>query len=127
LLLESELGISPWLHDRLASDVALPSSQLPGDAGDTFKQDVMSYHVKFVVISSGSVNPVWKLVRFSAGDGPWLATANRTRTHDYSSLSVLLSNQTANVATRRRRSALLFRTATERLLHGDSAPVVRKR
>jgi hypothetical protein len=82
LLLESELGISPWLHDRLASDFALPSSQLPSDAGDTFKQDVMSYHVKFVVISSGSVNPVWKLVRFTAGDGPSLVTANRTRTHD---------------------------------------------
>jgi hypothetical protein len=82
LLLESELGISSWLRDRLASDLALPSSQLPSDAGDTFKQDVMSYHVKFVVISSGSVNPVWKLVRFTAGDGPSLITANRTRTHD---------------------------------------------
>lgn len=82
LLLESDLGISTWLRDRLASDIALPSSQLPSDAGDTFKQDVMSYHVKFVVISSGSVNPVWKLVRFSAGDGSTLATANRTRTHD---------------------------------------------
>lgn len=82
LLLESELGISQWLADRLASDVALPSSQLSSDSSDTFKQDVMSYHVKFVVISSGSVNPVWKLVRFTAGDGPSLVTANRTRTHD---------------------------------------------
>jgi hypothetical protein len=82
LLLQSELGISAWLRDRLQSERALPSSQIPSDAGDTFKQDVMSYHVKFVVISSGSVNPVWKLVRLSAGDGSTLVTANRTRTHD---------------------------------------------
>jgi hypothetical protein len=82
LLLESQLGISEWLRDRLQSEIALPSSQLPKDAGDTFKQDVMSYHVKFVVTSSGTVNPVWKLVRFSAGDGSTLASVNRTRTHD---------------------------------------------
>lgn len=82
LLLESELGISLWLRDRLNSDIALPSSQLPADAGDTFKQDAMSYHVKFVVISAGSVNPVWKLVRFSGGEGSTLVNANRTRTHD---------------------------------------------
>ena len=81
-LLESELGISAWLRDRLQTELALPSSQLPSDAGDTFKQDVMSYHVKFVVISAGTVNPVWKLVRFSANDSSTLATANRTRTHD---------------------------------------------
>lgn len=82
LLLESELGISSWLRDRLQTDRALPSSQIPSDAGDTFKQDVMSYHIKFVVISSGTVNPVWKLVRISAGDGSTLLTADRTRTHD---------------------------------------------
>ncbi|MGY3132292.1 hypothetical protein ACVWZM_002974 [Bradyrhizobium sp. USDA 4501] len=82
LLLESHLGISEWLRDRLQSELALPSSQLPTDAGDTFKQDVLSYHVKFVLISSGTINPVWKLVRFSAGDGSTLASVNRTRTHD---------------------------------------------
>ncbi|MGY8635604.1 hypothetical protein RAD15_24315 [Bradyrhizobium sp. 14AA] len=82
LLLESELGISSWLRDRLQTERALPSSQIPSDAGDTFKQDVMSYHIKFVVISSGTVNPAWKLVRISVGDGSTLLTANRTRTHD---------------------------------------------
>ncbi|WP_342738609.1 hypothetical protein [Bradyrhizobium sp. B117] len=82
LLLESQLGISEWLRDRLQSELALPSSALPKDAGDTFKQDVLSYHVKFVVISTGTINPVWKLVRFSAGDGSTLGSLNRTRTHD---------------------------------------------
>jgi hypothetical protein len=82
LLLESDLGISIWLNDRLQTERALPSSQIPKDSGDLFKQDVMSYHVKFVVVSSGNVNPVWKLVRFSAGEGSSLVTANRTRSHD---------------------------------------------
>lgn len=82
LLLESDLGISTWLTDRLQTERALPSSQMPKDSGDLFKQDVMSYHVKFVVVSSGNVNPVWKLVRFSAGEGSSLLTANRTRSHD---------------------------------------------
>jgi hypothetical protein len=81
-LLESHLGISEWLRDRLQSEFALPSSSIPKDAGDTFKQDVISYHVKFVVITSGTANPVWKLVRFSAGEGSTLASLGRTRTHD---------------------------------------------
>lgn len=99
LLLESELGISSWLRDRLQSNIALPSSQLPSDAGDTFKQDVMSYHVKFVVISSGNINPVWKLVRFSADDGTTLAAANRTRTHDLLiTFGAAFKPGTANVA-----------------------------
>lgn len=81
LLLESDLGISLWLRDRLQTERALPSSQMPKDSGELFKQDVMSYHVKFVVVSSGNINPVWKLVRFSGNEGTLLA-ANRTRSHD---------------------------------------------
>jgi hypothetical protein len=81
LLLESDLGISLWLTDRLQTARVLPSSQLPKDPGDLFKQDVMSYHVKFVVTSAGNINPVWKLTRFSGNEGT-LAAANRTRTHD---------------------------------------------
>jgi hypothetical protein len=83
LLLESELGISQWLADQLITNQVLPSSPLSKNADPSFKQDVLSYHVKFIVISSGSVTPTWKLVRIATGNGSLpLASANRTRTHD---------------------------------------------
>jgi hypothetical protein len=83
LLLESQLGISQWLSDQLAMNRALPSSALSSKSDPTFKQDVLSYHVKFIVISSGNVTPTWKLVRLATGNGSLpLASANRTRTHD---------------------------------------------
>jgi hypothetical protein len=83
LLLESELGISEWLHDHLIAERLLPSSELSTKSDPTFKQDILSYHVKFIVISSGSVTPTWKLVRLTTGNGNLpLASINRTRTHD---------------------------------------------
>jgi hypothetical protein len=83
LLLVSQLGISEWLNDHLIAEKLLPSSSLSASSDPSFKQDVLSYHVKFVVISSGSVTPTWKLVRVTTGNGSLpLASANRTRTHD---------------------------------------------
>jgi hypothetical protein len=83
LLLESELGISQWLQDHLIAEVLLPSSEMPAQSNPAFKQDILSYHVKFIIISSGSVTPTWKLVRISTGNGNLaLASINRTRTHD---------------------------------------------
>jgi hypothetical protein len=83
LLLESDLGIADWLRDHLVTQTLLPSSRLTDKNDPTFKQDVLSYHVKFVVISSGSVTPTWKLVRVASGNGSLpLASAGRTRTHD---------------------------------------------
>jgi len=83
LLLESELGISEWLSDHLISNGLIRSSAAMSSTDPMFKQDayVISYHVTFVVISSGSVAPVWKLVRVSSG-GQSLVSAGRTRTHD---------------------------------------------
>jgi hypothetical protein len=82
-LLESELGINQWLTDHLVANQLLPSSSLSDSSDPAFKQDILSYHVKFIVISSGNVTPTWKLVRFSTGNGSLpLASINRTRTHD---------------------------------------------
>lgn len=82
-LLESELGISQWLSDQLIANQVLPSSPLSKNADPSFRQDVLSYHVKFIVISSGNVTPTWKLVRITTGNGALpLVSANRTRTHD---------------------------------------------
>lgn len=79
-LLLSELGVTEWLRDSLKSRFYLPSST--GEKGDPFfKQDFLSYHVRFVVVSSGGISPTWKLVRISTGGLP-LVAAGRTRTHD---------------------------------------------
>lgn len=80
-LLINELGISEWLHDSLTSRNYLPPSS--GSKSDPFyKQDFLSYRIKFIVISSGSISPVWKLTRISFGGGQPLASIGRTRTHD---------------------------------------------
>jgi hypothetical protein len=82
LLLVNELGVTEWLRDSLKMRNYLPSSE--GVKGDPFfKQDYLSYHIKFLVVSSGSVTPTWKLIRIATGNGGLpLASANRTRTHD---------------------------------------------
>lgn len=83
LLLESDLGIKEWLFDALYADYWNPSSELTKNADPAFKQEYLSYHVKFVVISTGTATPTWKLVRFTSGNGNLpLLSANRTRTHD---------------------------------------------
>jgi hypothetical protein len=83
LLLESDLGIQKWLFDALYADFWTPSSQLTKNADGAFKQEYLSYHVRFIVISGGSATPTWKLVRFTSGNGNLpLLSANRTRTHD---------------------------------------------
>jgi hypothetical protein len=83
LLLESDLGIVEWLRNALTVDYFTPSSEQTKNSDPAFKQESLSYHVKFVVISSGSVTPTWKLVRIATGNGSLpLAGVNRTRTHD---------------------------------------------
>jgi hypothetical protein len=83
LLLESDLKIQEWLYNSLYVDYFTPSSAITKDADGAFKQEYLSYHVKFVVISSGTATPTWKLARLTTGNGslPFLG-ANRTRTHD---------------------------------------------
>ena len=81
--MESDLKIKEWLFDALYVDYFTPSSQLTKDADGAFKQEYLSYHMKFVVISSGTATPTWKLARFTSGNGNLpLLGANRTRTHD---------------------------------------------
>jgi len=83
LLLESNLGITQWLYNTLYIDYFNPSSEVTKDADGAFKQEYLSYHIQFVVISSGSATPTWKLVRLTTGNGSLpLVGANRTRTHD---------------------------------------------
>jgi hypothetical protein len=53
-----------------------------GGAGG-FAQDSFSQELKFIIVSSGNIQPTWKLVQVSANTGntPFFSTG-RTRTHD---------------------------------------------
>ncbi len=83
-LLKSDLGIEAFLREAVPGSVVFHSSAVAaGGAGKTAKYDVFSYEIKFVVVTNGSVNPVWKLVNVTAGTGSLpLVNAGRTRTHD---------------------------------------------
>jgi hypothetical protein len=52
-----------------------------GAAG--FAQDSVSREIKFIIVSSGNLQPTWKLVQVAAntGNAPFFSTG-RTRTHD---------------------------------------------
>ncbi|MEJ0076161.1 MAG: hypothetical protein WDO17_12055 [Alphaproteobacteria bacterium] len=82
-LIEAQLGIKEWLSDALKATYYLPSSTMTTKGDTPFKQDAISYHIKFIIITSGNATPTWKLVRIATGNGNSpLAAAGRTRTHD---------------------------------------------
>ncbi|KWV48472.1 hypothetical protein AS156_18535 [Bradyrhizobium macuxiense] len=110
-IIESDLRIKEWLVGAMFVANALPSSPIPsqfrgssatdaksrkGDKGNeadkgkgggesqvTSNKDTVSLEIKFIIVTSGSITPTWKLVRFSANSGssPFFNTG-RTRTHD---------------------------------------------
>jgi hypothetical protein len=52
-------------------------------SGGSPTADVVSYEIKFVIMSNGNVAPTWKLIRFSANTGTTpLFSTGRTRSHD---------------------------------------------
>lgn len=73
-LLQSELGIYKWLDEAvdIRSGVGVSANN---------HQQVLSYDIKFNVVSSGSLNPSWKLVRVSTTSNPLFST-KRDRTHN---------------------------------------------
>jgi hypothetical protein len=83
-LLKSDLGLEAFLRQAGPGSLIFHSSaQAGGGAGKGAKYDVFSYEIKFAVVTSGSINPVWKLVNLNAGTGSLpLANVGRTRTHD---------------------------------------------
>ncbi|MGB8982076.1 MAG: hypothetical protein WCC12_09385 [Anaerolineales bacterium] len=87
MLLRADLGITKYLTQAMDSAFIIHSQAgttvgLAGQAKQA-KFDVFSYQVKFVVVTSGGVNPVLKLTSLATGvGGPAFLTAGRTRTHD---------------------------------------------
>ena len=82
LISDSDLKIGDWLEasTQLGRDVA--DVKYPTDANGPFKQNVISNHIKFEVVSSGNITPTWKLVRVSANPTGTLFNTQRDRTHD---------------------------------------------
>jgi hypothetical protein len=79
LLLESDLGMERWLQK--ASDIRTGIGVSGRGSGSS--AEVLSYDVKFDVVSSGNINPAWKLtpVTTATGSSPLFAT-KRERTHE---------------------------------------------
>jgi hypothetical protein len=110
--IESDLGIEKWLVGALLVDSYLPSDPTQsnpssprkpntaaaaaggsgrggsggegggGGGGSTKGPMPLSYEIKFVIVSTGSVTPTWKLVQMSANTASSFFGAGRTRTHD---------------------------------------------
>jgi hypothetical protein len=79
-LAQSDLGIARFLADNTKAADLLHSSK-PFGAKKPEKVDVYSYDLKFAVVSSGGVSPVFKLVSLSGGGAP-IINLSRTRTHE---------------------------------------------
>ncbi|WP_149313376.1 hypothetical protein [Methylobacterium sp. P1-11] len=86
-LIVSDLKIREWLHSAvLVNNVAIPSSTTSNGkakSGSNVPPDTMSLQIKFVILTSGSITPTWRLVRLSADNGSLpLLSSGRTRTHE---------------------------------------------
>lgn len=86
-LIDSDLRIREWLIARLnlAEDIKQPNSKDTPQSEDTPKdKNVLSHGIKFQVVTSGTINPSWKLTRVTVNTeskGP-LLSLKRDRTHD---------------------------------------------
>jgi hypothetical protein len=80
-ILESDLGIKEWLRGAMMVDYLLHSVGAPAAKGGQ-NPDTVSYEIKFVIVSNGSVTPTWKLVKVSANTSGTFFSTGRTRTHD---------------------------------------------
>jgi len=102
-ILESDLGIEEWLEgammvDYLLHSVGASATKGGGGAhggggrgagggagtgsGGGQNPDTVSYEIKFVIVSNGSITPTWKLVKVSANTSGTFFSTGRTRTHD---------------------------------------------
>jgi hypothetical protein len=81
LLIQSDLKLAEWLSDAVTL-AAIGEIGLPTGPSTPLKQNAFSHEVKFDIISSGTVNPAWKLRRFSVDQSGSLLAASRERLHD---------------------------------------------
>jgi len=78
LFLQSDLKIYDWLSAAL-----LPyGADIINYANNSTAQNAITHDIKFEIVSSGNINPQWKLVRVSANTSPTLLAAGRDRTQE---------------------------------------------
>jgi hypothetical protein len=80
-LMQSDLKFKEWLEINVVEQNT-GFGRFPGDSEGPFKQDVISHEVKFVIDTSGSLTPGWKLTRVAVNQSGSFLTASRTRTQD---------------------------------------------
>ena len=82
-IFDGDLGVRSFFVEtgRLASNpkLLLRKAGVPATASPFL---TLTHHVKFIVVSSGSVTPTWKLLRVTGNPSGPFASAIRTRTDD---------------------------------------------
>jgi hypothetical protein len=81
LFLESDLKIYDWLSAALLIHRNSAVDYTENAAGQAGKNGI-THDIKFEILSSGSVNPQWKLVRFAGNTNPALLAAGRDRVQE---------------------------------------------
>jgi hypothetical protein len=78
LFIQSDLKLYDWLSAALLPyDVSIINY-----ANNSTAQNAITHDIKFEIVSSGNVNPQWKLVQISANTSPTLLAAGRDRTQE---------------------------------------------
>lgn len=76
LLIQSDLKLYNWLSTLMLGAAS-------GDITAIGKENALTHHVKFEVVSTGTILPAWTLSRvFSVDNGGTLFSTTRDRTHD---------------------------------------------
>jgi hypothetical protein len=83
LLIQSDLKLEEWLGSvvtsRATGDISITDA-IPGTAQGA--KNALSHEVKFVVVTSGNITPMWVLKKATINPTGSLLTVSRTRTHD---------------------------------------------
>jgi hypothetical protein len=78
LFVQSDLKLYDWLSAALLPyDVSIINY-----ANNSTAQNAITHDIKFEIVSSGNVNPQWKLVRISSNTSPALFAVGRDRTQE---------------------------------------------
>jgi len=79
-ILQSDLKLSEWLYDAVSAantnTIDFKKTQL------AVKENVLQQEVKFEIVTTGNLNPSWKLHRVNVNNSGNILSASRTRTHD---------------------------------------------
>lgn len=80
-MLSSDLKLKEWIvYVIMAANTG--ETSIPSGTGGPLKSNVISHQIKFVVSTSGSLTPGWKLSRVSINQSGAFLAASRDRTHD---------------------------------------------